>query len=190
MLVAVSGSQGSGKSTVLKELKNRGYETIVRKSARSILDDWGVTLNEVNGQHELTIKFQAEITKRKYEDEVMASISDRLVFTERTHADLFVYALIDLGRNNDYSEWVNEYYSKCLAYNQMYNKVYYLRAGMFQVENDGVRGANRQYSRMVDISMLDFTQQMVHPSKFSIIETPSLEQRVDIIEAQCGGRHR
>lgn len=185
MLVAISGSQGSGKSTVLAELEKRGYDTVKRKSARSILDDWGVSLNDVNGDHELTIKFQDEITSRKFEDEKMKSMGPNLCFTERTHTDLFVYALVDLGRNNDYSDWVNEYYNTALYYNQMYRRVYYLRAGAFDVVHDGVRGANRQYSRMVDTSMLDFTQQMVHPSHFSIIETTNLQQRVDIIEAQC-----
>jgi len=44
MLIAISGSQGCGKSTVLKELKDRGYNVTERKTARSILNDWGVTL--------------------------------------------------------------------------------------------------------------------------------------------------
>ena len=188
MLVAISGSQGSGKSTVLAELEKRGYEVVKRKSARSILDDWGVTLNEVNEDHDLTIKFQAEITKRKFEDEMMKAMGPNLCFTERTHADLFIYALIDLGRVNEYSEWVDEYYRTCLGHNQMYRRVYFLRAGRFHVEHDGVRGSNKHYSRMADLTMLDFTQQMVHPERFSIIESSDIQQRVDIIEAQCSGK--
>lgn len=185
MLVAISGSQGSGKSTVIEELSKRGYNTIARKSARSILDDWEVTLDEVNDDHELTIQFQDEITKRKFDDERMATMSPELWFTERTHADLFVYALIDLGRDNKYSDWINKYYKTCLDLNQRYTAVYYLAAGYFNIEHDGVRGANRQYSKMVDVTMRNFTQEMIHPSKFSIIDTPDLGQRVDIIEAQC-----
>lgn len=187
MLIAISGSQGSGKSTLLEELEKRGYRTIKRKSARSILNDWGVTLNDVNGNHELTIKFQDEITKRKWKDERMAAMAEMgtITFTERTHADLFVYSLIDLGRNNDYSAWVDNYYKTCMQYNQYYHRVYYLRGGLFSVEHDGVRGANKHYSRMVDVTMLDITQTMVHPSKFQMIEVPDLMQRTDIIDAQC-----
>lgn len=183
MLIAISGSQGAGKSTVLKELATRGYNIIARKSARSILKDWGITLDEVNDDHELTIKFQDEITKRKLEDEKPAIESKGIWFTERTHADLFAYALVDLGRDNEYSEWVDNYYKKCLYYNQLYTRVYYLQAGFFNIEHDGTRGANKHYSRMVDLIMSDLTQQMVHPSKFTRIITPSLDDRVDIIDS-------
>jgi predicted ATPase len=186
MLIAVSGSQGSGKTTLLTELKKKGYNIIERKSARSILNDWNVTLDQVNEDHDLTIKFQEEITKRKYEDEHHAiHYSNKIWFTERTHADLFVYALIDLGRVNEYSDWVNEYYNTCLRYNQHYERVYYLQAGKFQIEHDGVRGANGHYSKMVDLTMLDTTRQMVHPSKFAMIDTPYMDQRINIIDAQC-----
>ncbi len=185
MLIAVSGSQGSGKSTLLEELSRRGYKTTQRKSARSILKDWNVTLDEVNGDHELTIEFQNEITKRKWEDERDAVSKDELWFTERTHADLFVYALIDLGRNNSYSAWIDNYYKVSLEHNQWYERVYYLRAGHFSIEHDGVRGSNIHYSRMVDVTMLDVTQTMIHPAKFCIIETPGLKQRADLIDMQC-----
>ncbi len=186
MLIAISGSQGSGKSTLLEELGRRGYKTIARKSARSILKDWNVTLDEVNGDHELTVEFQNEITKRKWDDEKEAlRHRDSIWFTERTHADLFVYALIDLGRINSYSAWVDKYYKTCMQYNQYYHRVYYLRAGMFTVENDGVRGVNQHYSRMADVTMLDVTQAMIHPSRFQIIDTASLTQRADLIDVQC-----
>lgn len=183
MLVAISGSQGSGKSTILSELERRGYNTIRRKTSRSILNDWGVSLQEVNNNPELTTKFQEEITNRKIYDESCARNSSELWFTERTHADLFTYALVALGKDNNYDSWINQYYKKCIEANQIYNKVYYLRAGFFNVEHDGTRGANLHYSRMVDLVMLDITQQMVDTSSLSIIETPSLEQRLAIIEA-------
>ena len=184
MLVAISGSQGSGKSTIIQELKRRGHQTIERKTSRSILEDWGVTLEQVNNDHNLTIKFQQEITKRKWEDEKGAIDHSMLFFTERTHTDLFTYALVSLGKENKYSNWLDEYHNTCLYYNQRYSFVFYLRAGYFAPQHDGTRGSNVHYSRMVDLTMLDCTKQMIHPSRLSIIETPDLEQRVNIIEAQ------
>lgn len=184
MLVAVSGSQGSGKSTIIGELKNKGYNTIERKTSRSILSDWGLSLQEVNNDAELTTKFQEEITKRKYQDEIVAIDSPDLWFTERTHADLFTYSLVSLGKDNDYNEWIHSYYQKCMEYNQCYAAVYYLRAGQFKVKADGTRGAGLHYSRMVDLTMLDITQQMVHTSKLTIIDTPDLTQRVNIVAIQ------
>lgn len=188
MLVAISGSQGSGKSTILQKIKELGYKTIERKTSRSILADWGVTLQEVNNDAELTIRFQDEITKRKFDDEFAAAKDKQtLYFTERTHADLFAYALVSLGKDNNYSDWLNDYYRACMMHNQLYAGVYYLRAGRFNIEHDGTRGSNMHYSRMVDLTMLDITQQMVHNSKLTIIETPDLEQRVNIITLQAAG---
>ncbi len=187
MLVAISGSQGSGKSTIIQEIKKMGFNVIERKTSRSILDEWNVTLQEVNNNHELTIKFQEEITKRKFEDEQHAMRDQDLWFTERTHADLFAYALVSLGKDNDYSKWLDDYYTTCMSYNQHYGAVFYLRAGMFNVVHDDVRGSNMHYSRMVDVTMLDITQQMVHNSKLTVIETADLLQRVNIITLQSVG---
>ena len=186
MLIAISGSQGSGKSTVLNALEARGHHIVKRKTSRSILEDWGVTLQQVNDDPKLTTKFQYEITQRKCADEVHPAKSwTPLTFTERTHTDLFTYALVSLGKDNTYSAWLDEYYNTCLTYNQMYAQVFYLRAGFFVPEHDGTRGSNKHYSRMVDLTMLDYTKQMIHPSRLNIIETPDLEQRVNIIEAQA-----
>lgn len=185
MLVAISGSQGSGKSTILRKISDLGFATIDRKTSRSILADWGVTLQEVNNDNDLTIRFQDEITKRKYADEREAALDQsKLYFTERTHADLFTYALVSLGKDNRYSDWLDGYYKTCMKYNQTYIGVYYLRAGQFNIEHDGTRGSNMHYSRMVDVTMLDITQQMVHTSKLTIVETPDLEQRVNMITLQ------
>jgi energy-coupling factor transporter ATP-binding protein EcfA2 len=181
MLIAIAGSQGCGKSTTVSELKRLGFNTIERKTSRSILQDWGVTLQEVNNTPELTVKFQEEISKRKYDDEVHGIQSPDLWFTERTHSDLFTYSLVSLGKDNQHSDWLNGYYTLCQQYNQQYAHVFYLRAGHFDIEHDGVRGSNKHYSKMVDLVMLDFTKQMVHNSNLTIIDTPNLNLRVSTI---------
>lgn len=161
MLFAISGSQGSGKTTVINELKKRGYPVVERKTSRSILDEWGVTLSQVNNDRDLTIRFQDRILTRKMEDEAeaVADIS-RIWFTERTYADLFTYALIAIGKDNEYSDWVDEYFKDCAAQQVNYNANFYLPAGKFELEADGVRGSNTHYSRMVDITMKDVLQRM------------------------------
>lgn len=184
MLIAISGSQGSGKSTLISRLKSKGFRSIERKTSRSILGDWGVTLQQVNNDHDLTIKFQNEIILRKAQDESEAIISNELYFTERTYADLFTYALITVGKDNDYSDWLSIYYDKCLQYQQQYAQVFYLKAGHFIPENDGVRGIGIHYSRLVDVVMLDITTQMTLPSRINLIDTPCLEQRLSIISNQ------
>lgn len=184
MLVAVSGSQGAGKSTILKELYNAGYPIIQRKTSRSILTEWGTTLAEVNQQPELTMKFQEEIIRRKFLDEKEAIESNQIVFTERTYSDLFAYALVALGNNNEFDEWLNQYYIRCMTYQQSYSMVFYLTAGHFAVVSDGVRGANKHYSTMVDLTMKEFTRQMTSQNRLNIVSTPVLQERKTIIEVQ------
>jgi predicted ATPase len=180
MLYAISGSQGSGKTTLLELLKQLGYRTVERKTSRSILQDWNVSLSEVNNNHELTIKFQDEILKRKFEDEKQYIESKEIVFTERTVVDLWVYSLIALGKDNQYSDWLNNYYAQCLAIQRLYAGVFYLTAGHFAPEADGVRGINVHYSKMVDLLMAHYIQSMTQRN-LVFIETPNLDSRVEMI---------
>ena len=170
MLIAISGSQGSGKTTVLKQLKRFGFPIVERKTSRSILTDWGVTLSQVNNDHELTVKFQNEILARKHEDEFEAVNSKEIWFTERSYADLFTYALVSLGKDNEYSDFINSYYVHCFQNQPTYSAVIYLNAGLFTVEHDGVRGSNQYYSKMVDLTMREFTEQMTPQNLFVIDE--------------------
>ena len=187
MLVAVSGSQGSGKSTILKALTEKGFHCTTRKTSRSILTEWDVTLQDVNSDFDLTIKFQDEIVKRKFNDERQAASSRDIWFTERTYADLFTYALVTLGKGNRFTDYLREYYNTCMRLQQTYDLVYYLKAGHFTIEHDGVRGSSEHYSRMVDLVMSDFTEQMTHNAVLTKIDTPSLDQRIAIITTQTKG---
>ena len=52
------------------------------------MNEWGVTLSEINNDRDLTVKFQDEILQRKIDDDKdAANTVDRIVFTERTLAD-------------------------------------------------------------------------------------------------------
>ncbi len=161
MLFAISGSQGSGKSTVIQTLKQKGFPIVKRKTSRSILDEWGVTLSQVNNDRELTVKFQDEILDRKIADDRAASEdTSRIYFTERTLADFFTYALIAIGKDNEYSDWVNDYFKRCCDAQLMYSHNFYLNVLPLDVESDGVRGSNVHYAHMVDIVMRDVTPKM------------------------------
>lgn len=181
MLASIAGSQGTGKSTLLAAMADL-YPQITRKTSRSILSDWDVSLSEVNNNRELTIKFQDEILARKLADEAEAVASDKWHLTERTYADLFTYALVAIGKDNEYSDWIDAYYEKCVAAQATYGHVFYLTAGHFKPVNDGVRGANTHYSRMVDRVMSDYTLDM-SPDRL-VIDTADLDERQDIVYNQ------
>lgn len=181
MLIAVSGAQGCGKSTILQQLEGLGYPVIQRKTSRSILTDWGKTLDEINDDPELSKLFQDEILERKLQDEMEAVASDQIVFGERTYMDLFVYALINLGKFNEHSEWLDNYYQKCVAAQNTYAKVFYVKSGLFTVVDDGVRGANRHYSRLIDLVMEDYTLNSIARDRIHTVDVVNLADRVCFI---------
>ena len=176
-LIAIAGSQGTGKSTLIDQLP---YKKIERKTSRSILADWGVTLSEVNNNRPLTIKFQDEVLKRKQEDEAVAVSSFDVYVTERTFADLFVYALVAIGKDNECSDWLNEYYERCKQAQQRYTGVFFLEGGHFKPVDDGVRAVNQHYSWMVDAAMKEYTSRMTDIG-YNSITTPHIHTRVDIV---------
>lgn len=179
-LVAISGSQGTGKSTLIDALP---YNKITRKTSRSVLSDWGVTLSQVNNDRPLTIKFQDEILKRKQDDEAIGRDSDQLFVTERTYADLFVYALVAIGKDNEYSDWLDDYYLRCKAAQDSYQRIFYITGGHFQPVNDGVRAVNKHYSFMVDAMMLHYTKDLQYQVvPVSTITTPVISERVAFVE--------
>jgi len=180
MLIAISGSQGSGKTTLINELKALGYPTVGRKTARSILDEWGISLDAVNADFSLKQAFQDELVRRKYNDELEASLSSELWFTERTFSDLFTYSLISFGQYNEYDSWLDEYFEKCKEYCLNYDHVFYI-ISKFEIEKDGVRSINKHYSRMIDQIMLDITKQMIYDERVSIIDTADMSARLKII---------
>lgn len=186
MLIAVSGSQGIGKSTFIRELEKSGWKTIQRKTSRSILSDWGVTLDQVNSDIGLLVKFQDEILSRKIADEQEAINSQDMWITERTAADLFTYANLAVGKFNSHSKWIDEYYIRCMEAQKRYDHVLYLtnkgRLGSTVVE-DGVRSTNGHYSEMVDIMMQLYTERLckAHAIPLTLIDCGLVSDRMNIV---------
>lgn len=190
MLVAISGSQGSGKSTILNRLKDQGFQVLERKISRSIQADWKVTLDEVNSDYDLGMRFQEETFKRKCEDEEKYIKASSIYFTERSHADFFAYAVVNFGKLNSHADWLQDYYLRCMKAQTAYRHCWYLKAGSFAVVGDGVRAINRHYSTMIDLAMFEFTQQMTPTGRLSVVNTPVLDERVAMIQTHtpvlCG----
>lgn len=185
MLVGISGSQGQGKSTVCDSLSQRGFKVIPNKTSRSILSDWGYTLNEINSYQPLTVKFQDEILTRHIRTNKAASESDELYVSERTFADIFVYSLFVLGPFNAYSNWLDDYYYKCMEAQRMYSGIVYLTGRQYVPQNDGVRSINTHYTSAVDDLinkyLQDFSFNCMESSPVWIVNHPDNEVRVNQI---------
>lgn len=181
MLYAISGSQGQGKTTVINELRSNNYNIVLNQTSRSILKDWGYSLNEVNRYLPLTVKFQDEILKRHINNIEHAASGSSPYIGERSFADIFSYALFVVGPFNEYDNWLNEYFEKCkLAQKTYISSVFYLTGRSYKPANDGVRSINIHYAAAVDTLILN-TLNKFDCNVIQINET-DLNKRVDIIK--------
>lgn len=94
IVVGLSGAQGGGKSSLLKELMARGWELDQFRVSRAVQEQLGwESLDRVMDSPETMIAFQEEVFKQKYEhDRALANDgSDKIILTERTFADINAY---------------------------------------------------------------------------------------------------
>lgn len=170
MLVCISGSQGTGKTTVINDLKIT-HSIITRKTARSVLKDDNIKLQDVYADYNSIVKFQDVLLERKISDEKKAISSDSIVFTERSYLDLLTYAILHVGHIMEYSGWLNEYAERCIQLHKQYHRVIYLSGGKFQIENDGVRVSNKFYANAVNIHLYHLIQRYTNATELKVIES-------------------
>ena len=57
-----------------------------------------------------------------------------------------------LGKDNSKSEWLYNYYEKCLCSTREYLHTFYITAGTFLPQSDGVRATNLHFAKMMDVT--------------------------------------
>ncbi len=182
MLIALTGPQGSGKSTLITDLSTKyGYESVERKTARSVLAEWGMTLDEIYSHKPTHMRFQDALLERKYLDERQFMESDQIFLTERSYVDLFVYTSFNLSSFNECNNWLNDYYDTCKAHQALYTGVIFLEGGVFPVESDGVRSCNKHYANMIELMMEHYIVEMTRQT--NIIEIESIDRNARSREA-------
>lgn len=189
-IATISGSQGQGKSTVLNTLAAMNYSVVERKTARSLLEEWGMTLGEVNRHPPTTRLFQDEVLKRHLDSMTLLINDDKLHFMERSFADIFTYAVMALGSFNEYNNWMDEYYEQCIQAQTKFHSIYHLTGRTFVPQEDGVRSTNRFHSEIVDREILvrlkDMDTRIGKDQVLSISYTDN-DERVHTILRNCCG---
>ena len=192
MIISISGSQGAGKTTLINAIKERlgdQVKVMERKTVRSVLEDWDITLDEVYADDQLMLKFQHELLKRKQQDELecMKDDPNAIWIVERTYADLFAYTTVYAGKHNELSDVLNRYYTECRSAQAVYNMVFYVKGGLFPIEDDGIRPNNKHYGEMVDLFLKHKTREMLPDmTPFIDIECIDLDERVQIVLENLG----
>ena len=180
MIVGISGSQGQGKSTLIKEVANTNPDFIAAdiQTARNVLAAENFTLDDINSNKELKKEFQ-----EKFFIGHMMNIStldhNKKNMVERTFADVYAYALVALGPFNEYSEWLCGYKERCIrAQNLLFDRVIYLSGRVYTPEGDGVRSTNQDFSILVDSAIRRFSDEFTDGGVI-LIDMPDLEERID-----------
>ena len=189
MIVCVTGTQGQGKTHLLNQLKTIGYNVRYNTTARDTLSEQHITLEEVYTNPNLSISFQNEILKKQIEFDKEFNASNEIYLSERSYIDIFVYALMAVGRLNKFDTWLQTYYEKCLKAQQACGGVIYLHGREFVPENDGVRSISKLFSDSVDVVMAHHVSILAqsHP----VISVSNVNRVNDTIKAlkQIGGQH-
>lgn len=185
MIVAVSGSQGAGKTTLINSFVSSTslpVKVMERKTARSVLSDWDLTLPEVYADDNLMMKFQDALLQRKQSDELECIESDSasIWLVERSYADLFAYTVAYAGKHNHMSDWLNTYYNKCMQAQAVYDKVIYVNGGLFPIQDDGLRPSDLHYGKMIDLFLKHNTIEMTNRYNTTLIDItqPDIVDRV------------
>jgi len=154
-----------------------GHNVIERKTSRSVLKDWNISLVDVYKDQILMMDFQEEIIHRKYNDEKDYAISNKDIwFTDRSYVDLLIYSTVIIGHNNENSDWLDSYYTECKEYQKLYKKVFYISPLPF-VTHDGIRNSNEVFNYMVDYSIKGYLNKF-NRSNLVEVDSTSNDQRV------------
>lgn len=153
MIICLTGTQGQGKTYLLNQLKEKGHNVRFNTTAREVLAEHHITLEEVYTNPNLSINFQDEILNRQIAYDAKLCEAAEIYVSERSYIDIFVYALMAVGRLNKYESWLQDYYDKCLDAQSKCGGIIYIYGRKFTPKNDGVRSTSKLFADSVDVVM-------------------------------------
>jgi len=194
-IFAISGVAGSGKSTVLEELRNRGYFVDDYKVSRAVQQELGFTsLAEATKTLSDIKLFQKTVFNKKYERETFLHSSmgeNDVILTERSFADISVYnelwfrrLLNKEGRitASEFFENVTSYSIKCNEYQKVYSGILHLpMMECVKYEVDPSR-APSELDEQTDTLLRAFICGKTPCLPYHIISKASVSDRADEIE--------
>lgn len=126
-VIAVSGAQNTGKTTLLNELGLFDYNIDSLKVSRAVQAELNVTVAEIKSKLDLAMDFQQAVFARKRKHDYALSRRDDndIIFVERSFADIVAYTLHWLqGRVN--RNWMDEYIRDCEEAQDIYSGIIFI----------------------------------------------------------------
>lgn len=194
LVVGLSGAQGGGKSSLLKELMHRGYHVDQFRVSRAVQAELGWdSLDRVMESFRTMTEFQEEVYNQKYENDyaLRDTPNTRVVLTERTFADILAYTqswtwkFMDRGEINldTAMNFLVPYGAKCRrAHEEIYNATLLLPLMKHVVfENDPHRAKEEDAARVYE-DVERFARSIAVSHRVLDITAASIEARATQVE--------
>lgn len=114
MIIGLSGTQGTGKSTILQAAKAAGFKVDDSSIARTAQAKLGWdNLSRAQESFENAVELQLEIARSMHARDMKYAVSDEIVLVERTPADVWAYTSLWCARNNvplESNSWAQDYF--------------------------------------------------------------------------------
>jgi predicted ATPase len=114
MIIGLSGTQGTGKSTVLAAAKTAGFSVVETSISRNVQAKLGWdNLSRAQESIKNMMVFQIEVASVMLSRDIQEASKDNIVLVERTPADVWAYTNIWCARNNicvQTDPWASDYY--------------------------------------------------------------------------------
>lgn len=199
-LFAISGPQGTGKTTILSDLS-------ISDIGESIyIDEYKVSRNiqSLLGYEKLSdayktpksmMEFQEKIIDAKYnrDSRLKESIFLPYIFTERSFLDIVVYSAIWISKLvqkmstsqseiDNMNDWYKDYSAKCAEYQKIYNGLFYISLNKnIKFEEDKNRADEQDAKRFEDMSVGLLRSDWGYKDNFYIINETFRNERVNAI---------
>lgn len=178
MKIALSGSGGTGKSTLAQSVSEKFNIPLIPEFAREVADEMGI--KEIRKMPpERAYEFQVRILERKIaeENKYPTFIADRCM------ADVLAYYLRWCVR--DFGDGENKsYVDKCVHQLKKYDKIIILPWEAIPLEDDGFRSFRKYYQYSILCMVKGILSDIGVP--FEIMQEVSLEDRINAIGRYLG----
>jgi predicted ATPase len=130
MLVAITATHGTGKTTLLNELAFSGFNVDNFKVSRSIQKHLGYnSLDEIDSFEKMK-EFQEKVLEAKFDHDYKLKNKNELILVERSFLDILAYAEHWVSRFNlsetQIKKWLNGYTCACLKSQSLYDATIFI----------------------------------------------------------------
>ncbi len=164
-IITISAAQGQGKSTFIRDIvanskHSSDIEVYQSKTARVVIADMGVSLDEIYHSSKLLMQFQDKVLEKHYDIfDFQAQCKKPFMLVERSFIDIAVFSIINLGRLNEYSTWLDNFVGTCLKTQQTKIKhAIYIPMSIVSIKNDSIRPCNMNYNFAYDSVLANYME--------------------------------